>query len=211
MRYFTVLKSPANSEIADEAESERPKVQSHPGLALLDGNGPLTPHQLTLALEAFRDERIRPTMPEWEAHSSILRPAMIETFVQQRVVDADDWLNRVPQFLRTATNPVEKRTFFEAICEIVDRLSAPMPGPTREQSKSTLNSSPAIAIASAAGEATNSYSPTDVSAVAIPERERFYDPDYGATLRKIIAEVIALEGPIFDDVLVDRIARAHGM
>ena len=32
-----------------------------------------------------------------------------------------------------------------------------------------------------------------------------------ATLKAMIAHVIDAEGPIFEDVLVDRIARAHGM
>jgi hypothetical protein len=47
--------------------------------------------------------------------------------------------------------------------------------------------------------------------VGRPDRERFYDGAYSATLKAMIAHVIDAEGPIFEDVLVDRIARAHGM
>jgi very-short-patch-repair endonuclease len=41
-------------------------------------------------------------------------------------------------------------------------------------------------------------------------RDSFYDTGYRPTLRKMVAHVIAVEGPIFEDVLVQRIARAHG-
>lgn len=39
---------------------------------------------------------------------------------------------------------------------------------------------------------------------------RFAEPGYSATLREMIARVIEAEAPIRDDLLVDRIARAHG-
>ena len=55
------------------------------------------------------------------------------------------------------------------------------------------------------------YAVADPAKVGRPERERFYDGEYSATLRAMIAHVIDAEGPIFEDVLVDRIARAHGM
>ena len=42
------------------------------------------------------------------------------------------------------------------------------------------------------------------------EAERFYDPLYRSTLRALVAHIIQVEGPIFEDVLIRRIARAHG-
>ncbi|WIW45412.1 DUF3320 domain-containing protein [Bradyrhizobium sp. 62B] len=48
------------------------------------------------------------------------------------------------------------------------------------------------------------------SAVAAPDRERFYDIGYRGTLRSMVDHVVEIEGPIYLDVLVDRIARAHG-
>lgn len=42
------------------------------------------------------------------------------------------------------------------------------------------------------------------------DADRFYNPLYRSTLRAMVAYVIHLEGPIFDDVLVRRLARAHG-
>ncbi len=39
---------------------------------------------------------------------------------------------------------------------------------------------------------------------------RFHDPDYTPVLREMIARVVTQEAPIRDDLLVERIARAHG-
>lgn len=42
------------------------------------------------------------------------------------------------------------------------------------------------------------------------DSNRFYEPLYRDVLRRMVAHVVEVEGPIFDDVLVRRIARAHG-
>jgi hypothetical protein len=46
--------------------------------------------------------------------------------------------------------------------------------------------------------------------VARPEREKFYEPSYRGHLRRMVDHVISREAPIYFDVLVERIARAHG-
>jgi very-short-patch-repair endonuclease len=43
-----------------------------------------------------------------------------------------------------------------------------------------------------------------------PDGDRFYDAAYRPGLREMVRHVIRTEGPIFDDVLVQRLARAHG-
>ncbi|MGO9741679.1 MAG: DUF3320 domain-containing protein [Roseiarcus sp.] len=43
-----------------------------------------------------------------------------------------------------------------------------------------------------------------------PDREKFYESVYRPTLRRMAARVIEIEGPIFEDCLVSRIAAAHG-
>jgi uncharacterized protein DUF3320 len=43
-----------------------------------------------------------------------------------------------------------------------------------------------------------------------PDASRFYDGDYRTILREMIALVVATEAPIYEYILVDRIARAHG-
>lgn len=46
--------------------------------------------------------------------------------------------------------------------------------------------------------------------VARPDRESFYEPSYRGNLRRMVDHVISQEAPIYFDVLVERIARAHG-
>lgn len=57
---------------------------------------------------------------------------------------------------------------------------------------------------------TASYVKADPSSVAPPDRERFYDASYRGTIRSMVDHVVDAEGPIYFDVIVDRIARAHG-
>ncbi|MDI4237762.1 DUF3320 domain-containing protein [Bradyrhizobium sp. Arg237L] len=58
--------------------------------------------------------------------------------------------------------------------------------------------------------ATAAYVRADPATVATPDRERFYDAGYRGTLRSMVDHVVEIEGPIYFDVLVERIARAHG-
>jgi very-short-patch-repair endonuclease len=58
--------------------------------------------------------------------------------------------------------------------------------------------------------AVPSYAKADPSIVVVPDRERFYDVGYRSDLRAMIDHVVAVEGPVYFDILVDRIARAHG-
>jgi hypothetical protein len=83
------------------------------GTALLKGTGKLTPAQAVAALEAYRDIVIAPASANWEPERSLLRPAMIETFVQQRITDPNQWYAHVPQFLRQGTNGAEKKRYLE--------------------------------------------------------------------------------------------------
>jgi hypothetical protein len=55
------------------------------------------------------------------------------------------------------------------------------------------------------------YQVTDLTAAGFTlDRELFYDVSYRSNLRRMIAHIISTEGPIFDDLLVVRMARAHG-
>ena len=185
------------------------------GAEPFSGNGPLTPTEAMSALEAFREHVIRPAFPEWDARRSILRPAMIETFVHQHVVDPDEWHSRIPQYLRMGTNAVEKNRFLDEICEIIERIrepSGPSPGGGTMAAPVTAPPKPiAITPLDAPSTAQVPYAVADPAKIGRPERERFYDGAYSAILKAMIDHVIDTEGPIFEDVLVDRIARAHGM
>lgn len=56
-----------------------------------------------------------------------------------------------------------------------------------------------------------SYEVADISVSGIRlDPEQFYKSSYSTELSRMIAHVIAVEGPIYDDLLVTRIARAHG-
>jgi hypothetical protein len=89
---------------------------------LLLGASALSVEEAIDALEAIRETKIRPAIHDWDAQRSILRPAMIETFVRQRITDSAQWYTHIPQYLRTGTNSVEKTRFLEEICEIIDRI-----------------------------------------------------------------------------------------
>ncbi|MBV1708121.1 MAG: DUF3320 domain-containing protein [Hyphomicrobiales bacterium] len=54
------------------------------------------------------------------------------------------------------------------------------------------------------------YHQADVSAICIPDKDRFYDPSYRAMLRMMVDHVVETEGPVYFDLIVDRVARAHG-
>lgn len=55
------------------------------------------------------------------------------------------------------------------------------------------------------------YRVTDfTSFLSAIDPERFYDPDYDATLVSLIGHVLTAEAPIVETLLVQRIARAHG-
>lgn len=90
--------------------------------SLYDDEGRLTKASGIQALVDFRESVIRSEMLNWEPHRSILRDAMIETFVSQYFTDPDEWFTKVPTFLRQGTNPIEKNKYLERICEIVSRI-----------------------------------------------------------------------------------------
>jgi hypothetical protein len=54
------------------------------------------------------------------------------------------------------------------------------------------------------------YHAADPAEIATPDRSRFHDAAYRPQLRKMVDHVVAVEGPVYFDVLVDRISRAHG-
>jgi hypothetical protein len=62
----------------------------------------------------------------------------------------------------------------------------------------------------ASGAIQTAYKNADPAAVMAPDRDRFYDVGYRRDLRIMVDHVVEIEGPIYFDVLVDRIARAHG-
>jgi very-short-patch-repair endonuclease len=175
-----------------------------------------------VALNHFRSHVIATEITDWDPNRSILRDAMIETFVRQRFADPEEWFEKVPGYLRQGTNPAEKNRYLERICEIVSRLDQ---SPTERRPASPRNGSRAPTrppIGSSGfrvgsegmtngGSNGTAYSVTNFSELGLrPEAPRFYDHDYEAVLQSMVAHVLKHESPIYEDLLIERIARAHG-
>lgn len=77
--------------------------------------------KLKAALAMFREAEIYPARPGADRQRSILRPSMIETLVNERVVEPSEWAEKVPAYLRLATDPAELR-FLGSICKVIARL-----------------------------------------------------------------------------------------
>jgi very-short-patch-repair endonuclease len=87
------------------------------------GDGPLLESECFEVLRRLRDQVIAAEITDWEPHRSLLRDAMIETFVRQRFTDPDKWFEKVPGYLRQGTNPVEKGRYLDRVCDVVSRLN----------------------------------------------------------------------------------------
>src|SRR5205085_2012790 len=111
-RLGPVTKGPSQPEPAPTSVGSVSVVSDEVPLSKTDG---------IRALIEFREKVIRTQMPDWVAHRSILRDAMIEAFVSQHFSDPDEWFTKIPAFLRQGTNPVEKR-YLEQICDVVNRI-----------------------------------------------------------------------------------------
>ena len=105
------------SEAVDTIPNTKPTSfkKVHSGFGL-----PLLPFDARAELTNLRDIVIREEVPDWTIQRSILREAMIETFLSQKITNADDWFKKVPTYLRQATNPAEKN-YLDQICLIVER------------------------------------------------------------------------------------------
>ena len=204
--------SDGDAAAADETEEPSPLV----GAALFSEKDCLK------ALNHFRVHVIATEMTDWDSNRSILRDAMIETFVRQRFAEPDEWFEKVPGYLRQGTNPVEKNRYLERICEIVSRLDESHAethsnfvrngghGSTHTPSGSSDSGTGSVKTRNGESNRTE-YSAANFSELGVrPEASRFYDHDYEAVLQRMVAHVLKLESPIYEDLLIERIARAHG-
>ena len=58
----------------------------------------------------------------------------------------------------------------------------------------------------------DAFRPADLEHCGLPiEPDRFYEPSYRRSLSALVTHVVACEAPIYEDVLVRRISRAHGL
>jgi len=106
-------------------EAARPNEYSSPAPAKdheIGQDRPLTELECIETLRRLRDQVIALEIVDWESHRSLLRDAMIETFVRQRFTDPNQWFDKVPGYLRQGTNPAEKGRYLERVCDIVAQL-----------------------------------------------------------------------------------------
>jgi very-short-patch-repair endonuclease len=188
--------------------------------------GPLTERQAYKALEKFREIVIKEQMADWEPHRSILREGLIETFVRQRLRDPADWFLKVPQFQRSGTNPIEKQHFLSQICEIVDRIvdedhenvgkrsgqaelvlvqQVPRERQPEQGVTNEITQDNSRAVSPVCGYGAADFAELDL----VVRADLFYEQSYAPVLRRMVAHVIVVESPIYEDLLVARIARAH--
>ena len=125
----------------------------------------------------------------------------------------------VPSELPTAEDPIAQEEMdAPALTEFEEEPRTTPNHPERANDResetlSTMNyaSRPeAQAFQGFADQPTPSYLAADPAAVCAPDRTRFHDLAYQSQLRQMVDHVIAVEGPIYFDVLVDRVSRAHG-
>ena len=211
---------------APEAGGDEPLARPETVTGLQEKSS-LTEAECFEALRQFRDQVIGSEMADWEPHRSILRDAMIETFVRQRFVEPDDWFDKVPGYLRQGTNPIEKTRYIDRICDIVARLNDAEAVATRADPQKSPGLFDRIPDAAQGGSASNADGQPATPAVVAPNGDeyvatnysllglrldpaRFYDREYESVLNSMVALTLKHEAPIYEDVLVARIARAHG-
>lgn len=187
-----------------------------------EGHGTLTEAECFDELRRLRDQTIAVEMTDWEPHRSLLREAMIETFVRQRFTDPDGWFDKVPGYLRQGTHPAEKGRYLERVCDIIGRLkeetlierrALAVPHGHKELAPGSERGAPTPDPDDETPPRRNGhkYAPTNFSLLGMrPDPSRFYDREYEPILRSMVESALKHEAPIYEDVLVDRIARAHG-
>ncbi|HEY4202633.1 MAG TPA: DUF3320 domain-containing protein [Devosiaceae bacterium] len=122
---------------------------------------------------------------------------------------AEEAVEAAPQ-----TGMSEPESVFVAEAVMAEPEPEPKPEPVRlmsamEQALSTMPALPATPAPPKPDSEPERYRVTDLSGIAT-DPERFYEFDYRGTLKAMIDAVMAQEAPLRDDILAQRITRAHG-
>jgi very-short-patch-repair endonuclease len=119
-----------------------------------------------------------------------------------------------PEFLSVeAPSPLDDHHHTEGIHAVEAAIAEPLAAPREREpdcvyADAILNPIPAPI--EPAQTSTDSYDEANPAEAGIPEQSRFYDAAYRPVLRKMVDYVVTIEGPLYFDLLVDRISRAHG-
>lgn len=71
-------------------------------------------------LERFAQEIIAAEFPNVSSEHRLLRQSMIEALVEHQPLSKSEFVERIPKYLRDATEPKEARMFLDAVLEIID-------------------------------------------------------------------------------------------
>jgi very-short-patch-repair endonuclease len=127
---------------------------------------------------------------------SVLTPDIdAGTDAPHSIDDSDDAATEAEFVSRSADTVRDTRAAAESLGQYADRIELDI----------SVGSNGLIS-----GTNNRQYQVADLKAAGFePDRGAFYERTYRPTLRRMAAYVISVEGPIFDDLLVQRIARAH--
>jgi very-short-patch-repair endonuclease len=162
--------------------------------------------RLTADLEADRASRPSPASLGTSVDSSeTFSDAEVPTVQEEDVSDAQDAV--------TTPAPAEAFNIEADATRAVESDACPSPPPIVDgalhDAPKVYARMPTIAASPSTGTASD-YIKADPNSVAALDKDRFYEITYRSVLRKMIDHVVHVEGPIYFDVLIDRIARAHG-
>jgi hypothetical protein len=121
--------------------------------------------------------------------------------------DAMDQTPDVPELLRAgAPPPPDGDTHVEELHTVGPAITEP----AADQHEAERLYADLVRSATELETEVPTYREADPAEAATPDHSRFYDPAYRPQLRKMLDHVVAIEGPIYFDTLVGRVARAHG-
>jgi very-short-patch-repair endonuclease/DNA polymerase III delta prime subunit len=87
-----------------------------------DTDAPLTSGEAVVLLRRFRDEVIAVSSDTFDPDRSLLRESMIEAFVKQQPRTEDEWLCKIPTYLRSDTDGGERQKYLGAVLALIDRI-----------------------------------------------------------------------------------------
>lgn len=155
-------------------------------------------------------ERLHAELEKALADSRAARAAAEERTKQPEANADDDGTSKSIIVIDHTADPDDDDVLDSADTDmsLTNTMSQPLDStPTAESSR--LASSLAVGRASAVTPAQRFYSPTDLSAFET-DPDSFFEFSYRPTLQAMVDAIIEHEAPLREDVLAQRIARAHG-
>jgi len=113
------LKTEQLPEIELKIEPEYEDIEEAKQLELITDHLILQPMSLNEKLAEFNNEIIRKKLPDTPDSQRLLRPAMLEAFLEYLPTNKSEFLERMPYYLRKPTHP-DEGMLLESILEIIN-------------------------------------------------------------------------------------------